>query len=133
MINAGTGPDSIWGGSGNDTINGGTGPDTIYGGIGNDTINGGTGPETITGGSGNNVINAGTGPDLIQDTSPGSHDTVFGFHNGDAISFAGEDPLSVQHVVATSQEKHGNTTLTLPDGSTITLVGISHIDGSFFH
>jgi hypothetical protein len=27
----------------------------------------------------------------------------------------------------------GNTTLTLPDGSTMTLVRITHIDHTFFH
>jgi hypothetical protein len=35
--------------------------------------------------------------------------------------------------VATAQENHGNTMITLPDGSTITLIGVTHIDSSFFH
>ena len=131
-INGGTGPETITGGSGNDLINGGTGSDSIWGGSGNDTIYGGTGPETISGGSGDAQIYTGTGPDLIRDGGSGAHDTVFGFNHADGISFTGENANSIQHVVATSQEYNGNTTLSLPDGSTITLVGVTHIDSSFF-
>jgi hypothetical protein len=36
-------------------------------------------------------------------------------------------------VVATSSVQGSNTTITLPDGSTMTLVGITHIDSHFFH
>jgi hypothetical protein len=35
--------------------------------------------------------------------------------------------------VATANEHGGNTTITLPDGSTMTLIGITHIDHTFFH
>jgi Ca2+-binding RTX toxin-like protein len=132
-IHGGTGPELIHGGPGNDLISGGTGPDTIYGGAGNDTIHGGTGPDTIAAGPGHNDIYTGTGPDLVQDTGPVGHDTVFGFGHNDHISFVGEDPNSIQHVVATAQEHNGNMTVTLPDGSSITLMGITHINGGFFH
>jgi Ca2+-binding RTX toxin-like protein len=132
-ITGGTGPELIQGGHGNDLIQGGTGPDTIYGGAGNDTITGGTGPDTIAGGPGHNDIYMGTGPDLVQDTGPGGHDTVFGFGHNDHMSFVGEDPNSIQHVVATAEEHNGNTTVTLPDGSSITLVGITHINSGSFH
>ena len=86
-------------------------------------------------GGGHNTIYAGSGPDLIRHGGAGGHDTVFGFDHagGDAISFIGENPASVAHVVATAQEHHGNTLITLPDGSTITLVGVTHLDNSFFH
>jgi len=36
-------------------------------------------------------------------------------------------------VVATAHVHDGNTTISLPDGSTMTLVGITHIDHGFFH
>jgi Ca2+-binding RTX toxin-like protein len=131
-IQGGAGPETLAGGQGNDVITGG-GPQFIQGGAGNDTIHGGIGPDTINPGSGNSDITMGTGPGLLQDTGAGGHDTVFGFDHNDAISFAGENTQSVQQVVATAQEHNGNTTLSLPDGSTITLVGVTHIDGGFFH
>ncbi len=72
---------------------------------------------------------------MIRESSAGSHDTVFGFSHagGDAISFAGANASAISNVVATAQENHGNTMITLPDGSTITLIGVTHIDSSFFH
>jgi hypothetical protein len=85
--------------------------------------------------AGHNTIHAGSGADLIEDRVAGAHDTVFGFDhgNGDAISFAGENHHTIDQVVATAHTEHGNTTLNLPDGSTMTLVGVTHIDHTFFH
>lgn len=135
LIYGGSGPGVLYGGADNDTIFGGSGPNTIYGGSGNDVIYGGGGPDTIDGGSGTNTMYAGNNADLIQVGGPGGHDTVFGFSHagGDAISFLGDNPLTIQQVVATAQEQNGSTLITLPDGSTITLVGVAHIDSSFFH
>jgi Ca2+-binding RTX toxin-like protein len=134
LIIGGNGPDLIFGGKGNDTIQGGTGPDTILGGGGNDSVIGGSGPETIDGGSGHNQILLGSGPTLLQDSGSVGHDTVVGFDVAhDGITFAGENNASIDSVVATANEHGGNTTITLPDGSTMTLVGITHIDHAFFH
>jgi Ca2+-binding RTX toxin-like protein len=148
LITGGNGPDLITGssgpGGGNDTVTGGTGPDTIYGGTGRDMLTGGTGndlilgnsgPETIDGGAGNNTIQVGTGPTLIHDSGVTGQDTVVGFDvaQGDRIGFEGENNHSIDHVVATAHVHDGNTTISLPDGSTMTLVGITHIDHSFFH
>ncbi|MGC2203239.1 MAG: calcium-binding protein [Stellaceae bacterium] len=135
VIAGGSGADLIYGGSDGDTIQGGSGHDTIYGSSGNDLIYGGSGADTIDAGSGNNTIYGGSSADLIGESGPGAHDTVFGFDHagGDAISFAGENSFTDSFVVATAQQDHGNTTITLPDGSTMTLVGVSHIDSSFFH
>jgi len=60
---------------------------------------------------------------------------VVGFSqaHGDAINFSGQDAATVAHVVATATVAGGSTTITLPDGSTMTLVGITHIDSTFFH
>ena len=143
LITGGSGPDVIYGGR-QDTIQGGAGPDTIYGGAGHELITGGSGNnlivrgsghETIHGGAGSNIIQVGTGPTLIQDHGVAGHDTVVGFDtgHGDQIGFEGENNGSIDNVVATANEHHGNTTITLPDGSTMTLVGIAHIDHTFFH
>src|SRR5215472_12570077 len=135
LITAGRGADLIYGGKGNDTIQGGSGPDTIYGGGGNDTVIGGSGPATIDGGSGHNQILLGSGPTLLQDSGSAGHDTALGFEvtHGDRIGFEGENNRSIGKAIATANEHGGNTTITLPDGSTMTLVGITHIDHTFFH
>ena len=57
----GTGANSIFGGTGNDTIQAGNGQNTIDGGQGNDSIVAGTGANLITGGTGNDSIIAGLG------------------------------------------------------------------------
>jgi Ca2+-binding RTX toxin-like protein len=107
----------------------------ITGGGANDTIFGGSGADTIDGGSGHNQIFAGTGGTLVQDSGVRGQDTVVGFSqaHGDAISFAGQDAATVNHVVATANSSGGSTTITLPDGSTMTLVGVAQIDHTFFH
>jgi Ca2+-binding RTX toxin-like protein len=66
--------DTVFGGSGNDTIRTGDDADQLFGGIGNDsldggidadTIDGGTGDDTIIGGEGSDHIIAGQGNDLV--------------------------------------------------------------------
>jgi Ca2+-binding RTX toxin-like protein len=116
-------------------VHGGSGADLVIGGGANDTIMGGSGADTIDGGSGHNLIFAGTGGTLIQDSGVRGQDTVVGFNqaHGDGITFAGEDAGTVANVVATANVSGGSTVITLPDGSTMTLVGISHIDSTFFH
>jgi hypothetical protein len=81
------------------------------------------------------MIQVGTGPTLIQDSGVTGHDTVVGFDvaPGNKIGFEGENNRSINKVVATANVHDGNTTITLPDGSTMTLVGITHIDHTFFH
>jgi Ca2+-binding RTX toxin-like protein len=150
LITGGAGQDIIYGGPGHDTIDGGTGADTIVGGNGPDVITGGAGADLIVGGNGKDTITAGTGSDTIyaghgddliiggagQDvTHGGHHDTVVGFSfaHGDTIQFSGETPATIDQVVATSHVQGSNTTITLHDGSTMTLVGITHLDSSFFH
>ena len=81
------------------------------------------------------MITAGSGGTLIEDSGVKGHDTVVGFSqaHGDGITFTGQDAATVDHVVATAKVSGGSTTITLPDGSTMTLVGITHIDHTFFH
>jgi Ca2+-binding RTX toxin-like protein len=105
------------------------------GGGANDTIFGGSGPDTIDGGSGHNLLYAGSGGTVFQDSGVRGQDTVVGFNqaHGDTIDFAGENAATIDHVVATATVNGGNTTIALPDGTTMTLVGITHIDSTFFH
>jgi Ca2+-binding RTX toxin-like protein len=141
-------------GAGSATIQGAQG-DAIMGGAGADRIDGTAGAQPITGGSGSTVVLAGGGDTIyggsgnlsvaidhasfagavqVGDTGTAGHDTVTGFSQiaGDRLFFAGQSPAAVDQVVAAASISAGNTTLNLPDGSTLTLVGLTHVDSSFF-
>jgi Ca2+-binding RTX toxin-like protein len=143
LVLGGPGSDLLMGAAGHDTISGGLGDDTIVGGRGDELIAGGAGHDTIIAGAGHDTISGGPGNDSIvlhrgvDDLRYGigdGHDTVVGFSQsgGDRISFAGADHDTIASVVASAHTAGGDTTISLPDGSTITLVGITHIDQGFF-
>ena len=79
---------------------------------------------TVAGGSGSDTV-AGGG------AAGGGFDTVSGPQHGDA-RFSGQQHGG-GHVVANQTQDGGNTILHLPDGSTITLLGTTHVDASFVH
>jgi Ca2+-binding RTX toxin-like protein len=149
-ILGGAGPATIIGGIA-DSIRGGSGAMSVDGGAGREQIVAGSGPSTITAaqkdvvtaGSGNTTIDLGGGPVTLNlgsgvatvvDVGIKSTATVTGFDQvgGDRLSFAGETAASIQHVVATAQSTPHHTTVTFPDGTTMTLIGISHINSAFF-
>lgn len=78
----------------------------------------------------------GGGSDTVgggSDTVGGGFDTVSGPHRDDA-RFSGQHYRGGgEHVVANQTQDGGNTIIHLPDGSTITLVGTTHVDASFIH
>jgi hypothetical protein len=142
-----------------ETVAGGVG-DTVIGAVG-DTIFGaadesivGAAGDTITMGASDTVV-AAAGDTVIGGTGAGSdtlmayggHETVEGSPadesvagfdtvsgpGHDAIDFAGQSQSSIQKVVATQEQTGGNVTLHLPDGSSMTLIGVSHVDSGFFH
>jgi hypothetical protein len=78
------------------------------------------GAATISGGAGGGSDTVGSG-----------FDTVSG-PQGEG-KFAGSLPASTEQVVATQTQEAGNLVLHLADGSTITLVGVTHVDSSFIH
>jgi Ca2+-binding RTX toxin-like protein len=59
-----SGPVTLDGGGGNDSLVGGTGNDSLFGGDGNDTLSGGDGDDTLDDGSGNDTLTGGLGADL---------------------------------------------------------------------
>src|SRR5438477_5479686 len=146
--------DTIQGGSGgNETIAGVSG-ETITGGAANTFFDGTSGNESIIAGSGNSTIWGGA-HDTIQGAS-GSGSALMGFAGGNetlwdngstttghdsvsTFSQAGGDRVSlnsatdtIANVVGTASTSGGNTTVTLHDGSTITFIGISGVNNTFF-
>jgi Ca2+-binding RTX toxin-like protein len=86
-VTAGQGTDKVYGGSGNDTIKGSDQRDELYGGSGNDKISGDGQNDTIVGGLGADQLTGGSGDDTFRftnvlDSRPGSantYDTVTDF------------------------------------------------------
>ena len=107
------GPDTLYGGGGNDTINAGNGNDTLYGGSGDDAVNGNGDNDTLYGGSGNDVmlgsnendvlvggygadtLTGGNGSDVFKYLSAlDTGDTITDFAPGDKIDLSAFAPSS---------------------------------------
>ena len=147
--------DSVSGGTGNDTINVFSAHDTVTAGSGNETINfigsssqinQGTGSDTINvigssdtvtagthAGANQGLVNFGGANMTFADAGNKFTDTVVGFDQaaGDRIHLTSD---TVANAVAHSTQVNAgtDTLITLSDGSTILLKGITHIDSSFF-
>jgi len=145
-VTAGSGSDTINVFASSDTINGGTGSDLInvFGsssqinqGTGSDTINVIGNADTVTAGSSaganQGLVNFSGANMTFADGGNKFADTVVGFDQsaGDRIHLTTD---TVADAVAHSTQVHGgaDTMITLSDGSTILLKGVSHIDPSFF-
>ncbi|SNT17419.1 MULTISPECIES: calcium-binding protein [unclassified Azospirillum] len=118
----------INGGAGNDVLTGGAGSATLGGGAGNDTITAGTGGGYIIGETGNDSLVAGAGKDVFIFRPGDGNDTISGFNpTQDTLAFTtanyGTGTLNLVSLISSAQVTGGNTVLTLPDGSTITVVG----------
>ena len=82
---ASNGPDTLYGGAGNDTINAGNGNDTVYGGSGDDALNGNNDDDNLYGGSGNDVILGSNNNDLLVGGS--GADTLTGGAGNDVFKY----------------------------------------------
>lgn len=116
------GADDLHGGAGNDTIFGNEGDDTITGGTGDDELYGGAGDDTF-------VIEDGGGTDAIEDFDMGDSDGD-GFTN-DQVDVSGmttgNGPGGAVRFwdVTLSEDLGGNAVLSFPDGTSITLKGVT--------
>ncbi len=151
----GVGNDSIIGGGGNDQVqlgefgvaNGGAGADTLIGGTGSSTLGGGAGADSIVAGAGggvmlgeagNDTLVAGAGNDIIVFQPGAGSDRVVGFDPTkdtlafSSINYGAGGTLDLLSLINNATVSGGNTVLTLPDGSTITLVGVTNINLSWF-
>lgn len=74
---------TLYGGSGNDTITGGAGDDKIYGGDGNDVLFAKGGNDYVSGGKGNDVLSGDEGSNLLYGNS--GNDTFYADAGDDKI------------------------------------------------
>jgi hypothetical protein len=129
--------DTVIAGSGDDLINALAGSQAIFGGSGNATVWGGPG-DTIIGGQGNLSVDIDNvhfpGAVYVGDNGINGATTVTGFSQiaGDRLFFSNETTTAINTVIASAQTSGGNTLITLPDGATMTLIGITRIDSTFF-
>ncbi|MCQ4160817.1 hypothetical protein NON00_12855 [Roseomonas sp. GC11] len=80
-IQAGSGNDTLVGGTLNDTLSGGAGDDTLTGGGGGDSLDGGEGNDTLKGGVEADTFYGGAGDDTL--ISGGGSDSLFGGEGND--------------------------------------------------
>ena len=142
-----TGGDALGGGNGGNTLmvgNYATGGDAFIGGAGSTTAFVGSGHDTVVGGSGafTLVMNSG---EVTATAGSGALDVLFAAgHAGGALTINNFNP-GLDHIVASgygagaaqaayagAQVIGGSTVLSLTDGSTVTLAGVSHLGSTPF-
>ncbi|MGK7652144.1 Hint domain-containing protein [Roseovarius sp. B08] len=125
---------------------GADGDDTITGGSGADHIEAGTGADRVAGGGGDDTIDLGAhdgAPDTLAFSDGDGADVIAGFEgpvdNGDG-TFTGRDQLDLSGAtdaagnqintrdITVGDDGFGNALLSLPNGDSITLVGIAPAD-----
>jgi Ca2+-binding RTX toxin-like protein len=131
-------------GSGNETLaaGGATGTDVFFAGNNGPTqpastlIDMGSGNDTAVGGSGNATINAGSGADIFAfvNGETGGSDLIVGFNAaaGDRLTLQRYAPNALAPVLAAQVQTSGGTTITLPDNTQVTVVGINSLNNSVF-
>jgi Ca2+-binding RTX toxin-like protein len=132
-LTAGNGHNTLSGGNGNDVLTAGNGNNTLSGGNGNDTLTVGNGDNNLGGGNGNDTFYVGTGNNFLSGGN-GSDTFMFGpdfgenvisdFGNNDQIQFSGVF-ADFQALLDASQQVGNDTIISLDDGQSITLVGVS--------
>lgn len=126
-VDAGGGDDEVTGGLGDDTIDGGDGADTIEGGAGDDSINLGDedGVDDVV------VLENGAGDDTIDgmDAPTDNGDGTYG--PTDTLDVSGltdpttDEPVTTEDVTITTDPTTGDPTLSFPDGTSVTLTGLT--------
>jgi Ca2+-binding RTX toxin-like protein len=115
----GGGNDTVYAGVGNDQVFGAVGDDLQYGGAGADTLYGGAGADTLSGGADDDVLFGGADGDVFFFTGPSGNDVINGF------SFADGDRLDLDGQGYTLAAQAGGVLVSLEDGGTILLTGIT--------
>jgi Ca2+-binding RTX toxin-like protein len=113
----------VVGGTGSSNVNVGDGASLVFAGSGNVSLIGGSGSMQVVGGSGTATIIEGSGATTLQVVKgqAGGMETISGFRPGaDTVELFGYQPA--QQSVSAAQ---GSTTISLVDGTKITLLGVT--------
>jgi Ca2+-binding RTX toxin-like protein len=126
LIDGGAGNDTVFAGDGNDTVLGGDGDDLIFGGTGDDRLEGGAGNDTVWGGPGADVLvfGAGDGADVFEFFNVGAGDRI---ELDSALLGGAADGAAV--VATFGAIVAGNAVLDFGGGTSITLTGVTTLDG----
>lgn len=139
VIYAGKDSDHVLGGEGNDviygnldadTLDGGTTQDVLYGGQGADSLYGGAGDDTLWGNRDDDILTGGQGSDIFVFKGQSGNDIVTDFTSGlDTLWFATADSGfdSFADVVAASAVSGGNLIISLLNGGSVTLLGVTNL------
>ncbi len=127
----------IWGNAGNNLLNGKVGADSLYGGKGNDTLLGGIGDDVLIGSDGRDQLNGGAGADIFEFKGNIGADVITDFSKADGDVIALDDALWGDPNVVTAQgvidmyatETTAGVVLNFQNGKTITLTGVTTLDG----
>jgi Ca2+-binding RTX toxin-like protein len=127
LLVAGRGNETLIGlGSGADTFVGGRGADSITGGFGYNTLVAGSGGGTLTGGSAGNayvfVAGASHGAFVVTDFTVGA----------DTIDLEGFGKGEINRIIRHQVDAGGNVTIELKDHTSVTFLGVSHLNPSSF-
>lgn len=124
---------SGFGTTGNNVYFGGSGNDLVIMGGGAEEYVGGTGNDVVIAGQGNDTMFAGLGPDVFtfNNQPGGQNDLIAGFKVGaDLVNLQGFAPGANAQVFQTAAVAGGNTVLHLPDGTVVTLLGVTNLTSS---
>ena len=132
LIATGNASDILVAASGNETLDaaGSAGNNILYGGSGADVVSLGSGANTFLAGSGSAAITTGSGSAMFDFVAGiGGSATITGFDaSRDQLGLFGYGDGEAASALGDASVTGGNTTLSLSDGTRITLVGVTGLD-----
>jgi Bacterial Ig-like domain/RTX calcium-binding nonapeptide repeat (4 copies) len=161
LVTGGGGADTIVGGTGHSTVHAGAGQDLIFTGKAGDVVYGGKGTSTVASSTAAATVHGGRGDMTIWNFAQGSEflagkgnasiagggTSVFDIVNGQAggaltvwnfdpsqdhIALSGYSSGAAADALASQQNASGSTTLTLSDGTSLVLIGVSSVTSNVF-
>ncbi|WP_058248423.1 calcium-binding protein [Tropicibacter naphthalenivorans] len=132
FLKGGSYADTLLGGAGDDRLVGNRHDDVLDGGAGRDKLNGGGNDDTLIGGAGDDWLVGGIGADFFVFEAGSGQDTIADLDlRYDKISLTGADlgGQSVVDLAAAAQTTEAGLLLTLTEGDTILLSGVTQSSG----